>query len=277
MSGSVGAALAQGAVRLRQAEVDEPVRDARLLMAAALDIAPGRLTLAMPEPLEAGAETAFSAFITRRAAREPVSHILGQRQFYGRDFEVTPDVLAPRGDTETLIAEALSAPFGNVLDLGTGSGAILVTLLAENGALGTGTDLSEAALAVAARNAERHGVGERCTFMLSDWFEAVEGSFDLIVSNPPYIGAEEMEALAPELAHEPRQALTDEGDGLGAYRAICAGAPGHLRPGGRLLMEIGWQQGADVAEMMRGAGFASVRVIQDLGGRDRVVYGQKPA
>ncbi|RFP87646.1 peptide chain release factor N(5)-glutamine methyltransferase [Rhodobacteraceae bacterium 63075] len=246
-------------------------------MAAALEIAPGRLTLVSPEPLEAAAAAAFSGFITRRAGREPVSHILGTRQFYGRDFEVTANVLAPRGDTETLIAEALEEPFETVLDLGTGSGAILVTLLAESAARGTGTDLSEAALAVAARNAERHGVAARCSFTVSDWFEALEGRFDLIVSNPPYIGAEEMEALAPELAHEPRLALTDEGDGLGAYRAICAGAPDHLRPGGHLLVETGWQQGADVAELMRGAGFVSVRVIQDLGGRDRVVRGQKPA
>lgn len=277
MNQSVGTVLAQGVARLRAAGLDEAVRDARLLMAAALGIAPGRLTLAVPDPLEAGAEAAFQGFIARRAAREPVSHILGKRLFYGREFEVTPEVLAPRGDTETLIVEALKEPFEEVLDLGTGSGAILVTLLAERGARGTGTDVSGAALEVAARNAAKHGVEARSSFVISDWFEAVDGGFGLVVSNPPYIGAAEMAALEPELRHEPRIALTDEGDGLGAYREICTGAPGYLRPGGRLMVEIGWQQGDAVAALMRSAGFADVAITQDLGARDRVVSGRKPA
>jgi release factor glutamine methyltransferase len=219
------------------------------------------------------------ALLARRAAREPVAKILGRRVFWGRDFEVTADVLDPRPETECLIAEALAGPKPlTLLDLGTGSGILAVTLLAEWPEVrGVATDLSEAALAVAARNAARAGVAARLDLIRADWFAGVTGVFDLIVSNPPYIGVDEMAGLMPEVrAHDPRLALTDEADGLTAYRAIAGGAGAHLRPGGRLMVEIGWRQGAAVADLLRAAGFEAVAVLPDLEGRDRVVRGVWP-
>ncbi|WP_417250732.1 peptide chain release factor N(5)-glutamine methyltransferase [Celeribacter sp.] len=274
---TVKTALAQGAKRLAEAGIEGAARDARILMAHTLDIAPERLTLVLPDEIDPPAFLAFNAYVDRRKLREPVSHIIGRRHFYGRDFRVTRDVLDPRPETETLIAEAMSRPFSSVLDLGTGSGAIVLTLLAEQPlAKGVGTDLSQAALEVARGNAEALGLSSKVRFVQADWFEGVEGTFDLIVSNPPYIAAQEMAGLAPELSHEPRMALTDEADGLEAYRAIARGARAHLAPRGRIALEIGPTQGAAVCDMLLEAGFKGVRVIADLDGRDRVVRAQVP-
>ncbi|PIE10067.1 MAG: protein-(glutamine-N5) methyltransferase, release factor-specific [Rhodobacterales bacterium] len=262
---------------LRDAGIESAQKDARLFMAACLDIDPGRVTLHLRDPLDAVPEAVFLADIHDRKARKPVSHILGHRDFYGRRFTVTSDVLDPRPETETLIAAALETPFSEVLDLGTGSGAILVTLLAERPqATGIGSDLSKPALRVAHENAQAHGALDRCALIASDWYDAIGGRFDLIVSNPPYIALEEMPELAPELSFEPRMALTDEADGLTAYRAIAAGAGDHLSPGGRLMVEIGWQQGAAVAGLFKAAGLTDVSVRSDLDGRDRVVIGHAP-
>ena len=205
----------------------------------------------------------------------PVSHLIGEREFYGRRFKVSGEVLDPRPETETLIEAALAQPFSRVLDLGTGSGCILVTLLAENpDASGLGVDLSEAACLQASANAVLHRVEPRAELRQSDWFSAVDGRFDLIVSNPPYIALEEMDDLTTEVRdHEPHLALTDGGDGLGAYRAICAAVSGFLSPAGRVLVEIGPTQGAAVADLFRAAGLVEVAVLQDLDGRDRVVAG----
>ncbi|MHC0052691.1 peptide chain release factor N(5)-glutamine methyltransferase [Actibacterium sp. D379-3] len=268
-------ALIAAVARLRAAGIADAPRDARRLLAHAMGVAADRLTLVLPDPLTPQAETAFEAAIARRAAREPVSHITGRRVFFGRDFHVGPAVLDPRPETETLIELALAAPFSRVLDLGTGSGCILLTLLAERpGATGLGVDLSPAALAVARGNAARLGlVG---AFALSDWFSAVTGRFDLIVSNPPYIAADEMAALSPELGHEPEMALTPGGDGLDAYRAIAAGAPAHLAPGGRLLVEIGPTQAHAVSALFARAGLENISTHPDLDGRDRVVAATWP-
>jgi release factor glutamine methyltransferase len=202
-----------------------------------------------------------------------VAQLLGYRDFWKHRFIVTPDVLDPRPDTEALVAEALRRPFARVLDLGTGTGAILLSLLAERpAATGLGTDLSEAALTVARRNAAALRLADRADFAPADWFAGVAGQFDLIVSNPPYIAAAEMAGLAPEVRDwEPHLALTPGGDGLDAYRAIARGAGAHLAPGGRLVVEIGAAQGAAVAAIMAGAGLGPVRVLPDLDGRDRVV------
>ncbi len=215
----------------------------------------------------------FERAVTERTGRKPVSQIVGGRDFWKGWFHVTPDVLDPRPETETLVELALSEPFSRVLDLGTGSGCILISLLAERPeALGVGTEVSEAAVLVAGRNAARHGVVDRLVLPLSDWFEDVGGRFDLIVSNPPYIAADEMEGLQPEVRDfEPRGALTDEGDGLSAYRIIAAGAPDHLTENSRLMVEIGADQGQAVAEIFLAAGLADVMVHPDLAGRDRVV------
>ena len=271
------AALAAAVRRLRAAGVPDAPRDARRLLAHALGIAPDRLTLHLAEDLPAGAEAAFEAALSRRERREPVSHITGRRAFYGRDFHVSRDVLDPRPETETLIEQALSKPFSRVLDLGSGSGCILLTLLAERPeATGLGVDLSEAALAVARRNAEGLDI-VRAEFARSDWCAAVEGRFDLIVSNPPYIAADEMSGLSPEVRDwEPEMALSPGGDGLDAYRAIAACAPAHLPPGGRLMVEIGPTQGAAVSALFRAAGLENVAIHSDIDGRDRVVCAEKP-
>lgn len=270
---TVGAAMAAAVPRLAAAGVEGAARDARVLMAHALGIGADRVVLVAGDVLPADAEAAFAAAVAARAARQPVAQITGRRLFWGREFRVTRDVLDPRPETETLVAAALEVPFARVLDLGTGSGAILCTLLAErSGATGLGTDLSAAALGIAQGNAEALGLGGRAQFVLSDWWADVAGQFDLIVSNPPYIAADEMAALSPEVRDwEPHQALTPGGDGLDAYRAICAGAAAHLAPGGRLMLEIGPAQGAAVAALARAAGFAEVSVRPDMDGRDRVV------
>ena len=272
-------ALLEAARRLEAAGIDGAAGDARALLAEAVGIARDRLTLHLGDDLEPGAAERFAALIARRAAREPVAKILGRREFWGRDFAVTADVLDPRPETECLIAEALAGPKPlALLDLGTGSGILAVTLLAEWPEVrGVATDLSDAALAVAARNAARNGVAARLELIRADWFDGVTGVFDLIVSNPPYIAATEMAGLMPEVrAHDPRGALTDEAYGLSAYRAIAGGAGVHLHPGGRLMVEIGWTQGPEVADILRAAGFEAVAVLPDLEGRDRVVCGVWP-
>jgi release factor glutamine methyltransferase len=165
-----------------------------------------------------------------------------------------------------------------VLDLGTGSGCIVLSLLAERpGAAGIGTDRSSDALIVARDNAARLGLSDRVGWRLGNWYEPVEGVFDLIVANPPYIAADEMPGLAPEVRDwDPATALTDGGDGLSAYPAILAGVPGRLAPGGRVIVEIGHRQGSAVSRMFRAAGLEAVAVHADLSGRDRAVIGRKP-
>ncbi|WP_242649827.1 peptide chain release factor N(5)-glutamine methyltransferase [Yoonia litorea] len=259
------------------APVENPAREARLLLAHAMGVPVQRLSLHAQDEITADCVDQAFVYAGRRRQGEPVSHILGYREFFGRRFEVDSRVLDPRPETEVLVAEALKMPFVDVLDLGAGSGAIILTLLAERPeATGVATDLSPAALQVAASNAAALGVDTRVHFEVSNWFEAIGGEYDLIVSNPPYIAADEMDALQPEVRlFEPRMALTDEADGLSAYARIIAATPDHLRKGGRLLVEIGMTQGKAVAAMMRDAGLAEVEVIPDLDGRDRVVIGKK--
>jgi len=266
-------AMAAAAARLRAAGVDDPARDARVLLAHAARIEAARVTLIAPEELEPEIAERYEQLIALRAIRVPVSHLVGERAFYGRRFKVSGDVLDPRPETETLIEAALAEPFARVLDLGIGSGCILVTLLAERGeATGLGVDLSEAACLQASANAVLHRVQARAEILQSDWFSNVQGRFDLIVSNPPYIAAGEMAGLSDEVRrHEPALALTDGGDGLGAYRAIAAQVAGHLEPGGRLLVEIGPTQAAAVCAILSTAGLSEIGVVQDLDGRDRVV------
>jgi release factor glutamine methyltransferase len=280
MRGSV--LLAQAAADLRAAGIGDGMRDARRLLAFVLDLPMARLSIALHDPISEADQEQFHALITRRAAREPVSHLTGSRLFYGRDFIVTSDVLDPRPETETLIEAALSEPFGSVLDLGTGSGCILLTLLCERPtAVGIGADLSTAALGVAARNRLALDCEGRAVLEQGSWYSALNGhseEFDLIVSNPPYIALDEMPGLSPEVRnHEPRMALTDEADGLNCYRQIIAGHGPYLARGGRLMVEIGPTQGQAVAQLMAQAGLHDIRVIADLDGRDRVVTGRSEA
>ncbi|MCE6952845.1 peptide chain release factor N(5)-glutamine methyltransferase [Cereibacter sphaeroides] len=267
------AALRAAILRLAAAGIEDAARDARRLLAHAMQIPPERLTLHLGDAVSAEDEARLNRAIAAREARQPVSQIVGERLFWGRPFRVTPDVLDPRPETECLIAAALAEPFATLLDLGTGSGCIALTLLAERpGTRGLATDLSPAALGVARGNALALGLDHRVAFRLSDWFAEVSGRFDLIVSNPPYIAADEMAGLSPEVHDwEPHMALSPGGDGLDAYRAIAAGAPAHLAPQGRLLVEIGPTQGEAVSDLFRQAGLVGATVLRDFDGRDRVV------
>jgi len=274
MSRSVDQSLRATVQALTAAGIAEASTDARHLLAHALGVGRDRLLLMGPDAMPPEAATRLEQAIARRIAREPVTRIIGQRLFWGRLFTVTPDVLDPRADTETLIATALEglAP-KRLLDLGTGSGAMAVTLLAEwPDATGVATDISIAALNVARDNAQALGVASRLELIRSDWFEAVSGRYDLILSNPPYIAADEMPDLSPEVRlHDPAIALSPGGDGLDPYRVIAAQAPAYLTPAGRVIVEIGWQQGADVTAIFRAAGWRDLRLILDMEGRDRVL------
>lgn len=272
-------ALRAAIARLRDAGISDAARDARALLAHAMGVPPGRLTLHLADDLDDPVVATLAPLIAARARHQPVAQIIGQRLFWGRPFHVTPDVLDPRPETETLVAAALTQPFARLLDLGTGSGCLLLTLLLERlAATGLGTDLSPTALAVALRNRDRHALQARADLAQGSWFDAVTGPFDLIVSNPPYIAADEMAGLAPDVRDwEPHLALTPGGDGLAAYRAIVPRAPAHLAPQGRLLVEIGPTQGPAVAAMMQAAGLQGVTILPDLDGRDRVVSARSPA
>lgn len=275
---TVAEALRAAVRTLREAGVPDAPGDARVLLAAAMGLGPDRLTLHLPDPLDPAAEARLAAHLTARAARQPVSQIIGRRLFWGMEFIVTPQVLDPRPETEVLVAQAISRPFVKLLDLGTGSGAILLACLrAMPMATGLGVDLSPGALAVARRNAAALGLEGRARLAQSDWFAAVPGRYDLIVSNPPYIAADEVPALEPEVRlHEPLMALSPGGDGLGAYRQITAGALARLMPGGRILLEIGPTQGAAVRAMLEAQGFERCALLPDLDGRDRVAMAYAP-
>lgn len=254
----------------------DAMRGARLLMAHHLGVTAERLLLADHAALPDA--DGWARLIARRLAREPLTRIIGARDFWGRTFRVTPAVLDPRPDTETLIAAVLKGPApARLLDLGTGSGILAVTLLAEwPAAHGVATDISAAALAVAGDNAQRHGVAARLDLRQADWWDGVTGHFDLIVANPPYIAIAEMPGLAPEVRdHDPHLALTDGADGLTAYRAIIAGLVAHLAPGGRVALEIGWTQGAAAAAMLADAGLTDITLHPDMETRDRVVTARR--
>ena len=269
----VARAMHSARQRMELVGIPDPARDASALFLAVAEDAVGSGDTMPPDIADA-----YERAIRRRLRREPVSHITGRRAFWMHDFIVNADVLDPRPDTETLIETALQTKFTNVLDLGTGSGCILLSLLYEQTeAAGLGTDISDDALKVAAQNAAVVGVADRVTFLNSDWLASVEGTFDLIISNPPYIAASEMADLSPEVLHEPHLALTPGGDGLDAYRTIARDASAYLTSGGRLLVEIGATQADDVSALFHKAGLTNVAVKCDLNGKDRVVSAEKPA
>lgn len=272
----LSAARAAGAKALHQAGIEGAARDADRILAAVLGIEPARLRMADDRDLTEGEAHQMQQGIAARAAHQPVAQIVGFRDFYAHRFRVTADTLDPRPDTETLVEAALQLPGRDILDMGTGTGAILISVLAaRQGARGLGTDISDAALAVARDNARLIGVEAR--FQRADWYDGIEGAFDLILSNPPYIALSEMDSLAPDVRDwEPHGALTDGGDGLGAYRVIASGARAHLNPGGHVLVEIGPTQGQAVAALFAAEG-AKTRILPDLDGRDRVVQADFPA
>ena len=262
-------ARADAARRLAEAGIQGAARDADRILAAVLGVDPGRLR-SLDRDLTTGELARLDQGIAARAAHQPVAQIVGFRDFYAHRFHVTRDTLDPRPETEVLVDAALALPWSSVLDLGTGTGAILISVLATRpGTRGVGTDISGAALEVARRNAGEIGVPAE--FIRADWYDGVAGRFDLIVSNPPYIAADEMAGLFPDVRDwEPHGALTDGADGLTAYRAIAAKAGDYLNPGGHVLVEIGPTQAGAVGAFFADAG-AETQVIHDLDGRDRVI------
>jgi release factor glutamine methyltransferase len=265
--------LAAATARLKAAGCDTPTLDARLLLQAAAGFTREELILGPDRQLSPAELARFEDFVARRGRHEPVSRILGEREFYGRSFIVTPATLDPRPDTETLIDAAfpLMPPGARILDLGTGTGAIAVTLLAERpDASGVATDLSPEALDVAARNAARNGVADRLQFLQGAWYSPVHGGFDLIVSNPPYIPAGDIAGLDADVRDfDPVLALAGGADGLDAYRAIASGAAAHLDAGGHVLVEIGAGQAEDVTAVFAENGFLLASRHGDLGGHVR--------
>lgn len=266
-------ALRDAIVRLNDHAIANAPRDARVLLAHAMGIDPSRLTLELSQVLGRDVLAQYQTMIDQRCTHKPVSRILGYREFWGRRFMISADVLDPRGDTETLVQAVLPHPVDRLLDLGTGSGILALTLIAEwPNAQAVATDISDAALSMAQQNAIALSLGARVEFIQSDWFERVQGTYDLIVSNPPYITDDEMSQLEPDVVQfDPEIALTPGGDGLHPYRVIAAQAPAFLNPGGRVAVEIGWQQGDAVAGYFRSAGFSGVEILTDLDGKNRVV------
>ena len=272
------ALIARGKSALDYGGNPNAARDARLLAAYICEIDPARVTLHEMDDIAEAAIARFDDAITQRLNHRPVSRIIGARQFWGRTFQITDDVLDPRGDTETLIAEALKYPVQRILDLGTGSGILGITLAAERlDAVVVMTDISKAALVVAKSNAKRHRVEDRIEFIQSDWFDSVNGKFDLIISNPPYIGENELAGLEPDVIdYDPMIALTPGGDGLAPYRIIAGQAQNYLNENGRVIVEIGHAQGNDVKNLFLQAGFAGVQILQDLDGKDRAIVAKHP-
>lgn len=257
--------------------------DARLLAEAAFGLSRLELVTRERDRPDAEALARFSAFAERRLAGEPVMRILGEREFYGRSFALGPATLVPRSETEALVDIGIEVLAGRkaprLLDLGTGTGCVAISLLAEIPAVtGLATDLSEDALAVASANARRHQVAERLTFRRGSWFAPVERGerFEFIVSNPPYIESADIERLDVEVReHDPLLALDGGPDGLAAYRAIVQSAPAHLTVGGVLAVEIGWPQAEAVSDLMAAAGLGDITIRRDLAGHDRVVMARR--
>lgn len=270
--------------RLEAVGLSGPVIDARLLVEAAADATRLDIVTDPHRLLSAEQEARLEDYLERRSRREPVSHILGRKGFWKIMLQVTPDVLTPRPDTECVVDAVLKATGEHerlsILDLGVGSGAILLAILAERpNARGLGVDVSEDALAVARDNAAHLGLAGRCALLRGDWADGLsDASFDIVTANPPYIASEVIETLEPEVrVHEPRLALDGGADGLDAYRRLAPEILRVLKPGGRFAVEIGYDQKAAVEALFQEAGAEEVSTQQDLAGLDRVVLGKKRA
>jgi release factor glutamine methyltransferase len=278
----IGALLLDATRRLKQAGIEGPRQDAVLLLAHAAGLSPDRVRLDSGGVLSPEQAARFEALVQRRIDREPVSQILGHREFWGLDFRVTRDVLDPRPDSEALVAGVLAAVADRhaalrIVDFGAGSGCLLLSLLHElPRATGLGVDASPAALSVARMNAEALGLGDRAEFRQGDWGAGLDGPFDILISNPPYIETAVVPGLAPEVArYEPRLALDGGADGLAAYRRLVPDLARLAGVGAVVAVEIGMGQDAAVSALLAGAGFADIVVLPDLAGIGRVVTGRK--
>ena len=271
-------ALKEAVALMKAAGLDTPVLDARLIVQHALGVDWNTLFLKADQPLSDDERARLEDQLGRRAAHEPVSRIVGRRHFWTLDLAVTPDTLDPRADTETLVEAVIAAIPDRtrrlrILDLGTGTGALLLALLSEyKQATGIGVDLSPGAVEVARANATSHGLGGRAQFRVGHWSEGLEGPFDLIVSNPPYVPSGDLPRLPPDVRdYDPSSALDGGPDGLDAYRAILPQAALLLAPDGLLVLEIGARQGDAVATLGKGVGLDLRTSRADLGSIERAL------
>lgn len=280
----LGSCLADAAARLAEAGIEAPMREARLLAARALAVDPVALVTLRDEELGQEARAAFEGLVARRAAREPVSRILSEREFWSLPFAIDPTVLDPRPDSETLIEALLrhrtdrQAPL-RILDLGAGSGCLLLTALyLYPRAWGVALDLSAGALRVARANALALGLAGRAGFCRGDWASAVTGDWDLVLCNPPYIARAEIDSLAPEVfGHDPHLALDGGPDGLATYRGLLPQVAERLAPGGLFLLELGEGQDAAVGPLIMDQGLYLHEAARDLAGRVRCLVAGRVA
>ena len=265
--------LADTAIKLSGSGIEGAARDARILTANALGTPISELSLKINEKVPEKIIADLEKLILRRINKEPISKILGKRDFWGRSFSINKKVLDPRADTETLIDFVIEKPVKSVLELGTGSGAIAVTLACEWKHVHlTAVDISEHAISMAKINAEKFNVQNKIHFLKSDWFETVRGSFDLIISNPPYIGLVEQDEIAAEvIKYDPEIALFAGRDGLEAYKKIIPNLANFLNPDGLVVLEIGASQSNQVKNMMNAVGFIDAKIVKDLSGKGRLV------
>ncbi|TCI00108.1 peptide chain release factor N(5)-glutamine methyltransferase [Roseococcus sp. SYP-B2431] len=272
---TVGALLCQGGRALREAGIADSRREARLLLAHALDSSTEALLRDPGAEVAPEAAGRFRSLLTRRAGREPVAQITGHAGFWTLDLEVGPQTLVPRADSEALIEALLGTGIvpRRILDLGTGTGCLLLAALAEfPGAHGVGIDLIPDAAALASRNAARNGLEDRGSFLAGRWAEAISGRFDVILSNPPYIESGAIAGLMPEVSrHEPASALDGGPDGLDAYRTILSQLPRLLTPAGIAVLELGEGQGPAVSALAESAGLRVLGGHEDLGGITRAL------
>jgi len=275
-AGTVGAFLCHAGQHLRAAAIENPRLEARLLLAEAMGTEPGALLGRPRAPVPPDSAERFAAMLRRRLAHEPMAFILGRQGFWTLELEVSPDTLIPRADSEAVVEAALAAlpqPAERVLDLGTGTGCLLLAVLSEwPDAFGVGVDLSPGAAALAARNAAANGLAGRAAFLVGDWESALSGRFDLVLSNPPYIARGALDGLMPEVVgHEPQRALDGGEDGLDAYRHIVGGLAALLMPQGCAVLELGQGQRQPVAQLAEGAGLAIRGCKTDLNGIERAL------
>lgn len=275
---TVRQALREGAATLAEAGIESAAREARLLLAETTGLSPADL---LREPERNVDRSRYLATVGRRAAREPLAYIIGWQEFWSLRFAVSPATLIPRADSETLVEAALAARPGGVrsiLDLGTGTGCLLLSVLTECAeAWGVGIDRSPEAAALGAANARALGLADRSAFVCADWAAALAGRFDLVLSNPPYVRQSDIPGLMPEIARfEPGRALDGGPDGLDAYRAILPTLPRLLAPGGLAILELGIGQREAVAALAASAGFRRVSSRRDLAGVERALVIEAP-
>lgn len=275
---TLGNAIDHAATTLSAAGLDEPRRRARRLVAAALGLSPVEVFAYPERQLRAAEQDGIATMLARMGAREPLTRILGRREFWGLEFSLSPDTLDPRPETETVVAAVLARrpdrrQAYRIVDLGTGSGCLLLALLSEFPySRGIGVDVAPGAAATARHNAEALGLADRAAFFAGDWGAALAGSFDIVVANPPYIASGVIPNLSPEVRdHDPHRALDGGGDGLAAYRVIAVDLPRLLAPRGVFAGEIAYDQAESVTAVLTGAGLTVEAVVSDLAGLPRSV------